>query len=225
MANSDLRIKEAFYTLQGEGARSGRASVFIRFSKCNLWNGRESGREAALCQFCDTDITGIDGENGGVYSPSALLELALKLWPKNAGGKPYVVFTGGEPALQLTPELVNSFKQADFETAVESNGTLALPDNLDWVCISPKGKSQVIITECNELKLVYPQDDLMPDDISSIRAQHYFISPMAYYGESDLDSHQSGMIVRENMQAATEYCLQHPKWRMSLQTHKLLGIA
>ena len=224
MANSDLRIKEAFYTLQGEGARSGRASVFIRFSKCNLWNGRESGRKAALCQFCDTDITGIDGENGGVYSPPALLELALKLWPSHAGGQPYVVFTGGEPALQLTDNLVSAFKTAGFETAVESNGTLALPKNLDWVCISPKGKSEVIIKSCNELKLVFPQVDLSPEQVSNIQAQHYFISPMAYYGESDIESHQSGMIVRENMQAATQYCLDHPKWRMSLQTHKLLGI-
>ena len=224
MANSDLRIKEAFYTLQGEGARSGRASVFIRFSKCNLWNGRESGREAALCQFCDTDITGIDGENGGVYSPSALLELALKLWPNNSGGQPYVVFTGGEPALQLTESLVSAFKKAGFETAVESNGTLELPENLNWVCISPKGKSEVIIKSCNELKLVFPQVDLSPEQVSDIQAEHYFISPMAYYGVSDIESHQSGMIVRENMQAATQYCLDHPKWRMSLQTHKLLGI-
>jgi 7-carboxy-7-deazaguanine synthase (Cx14CxxC type) len=224
MASPDLRIKEAFYTLQGEGARSGRASVFIRFSKCNLWNGRESGREAALCQFCDTDITGIDGENGGVYSPASLLELALNLWPKNAGGKPYVVFTGGEPALQLTHDLVGAFKHAGFETAVESNGTLALPENLDWVCISPKGKSKVIINKCNELKLVYPQTDLTPEQVSQIQAEHYFISPMAYYGLSDIEAHQSGMIVRENMQAATQYCLEHPKWRMSLQTHKLLGI-
>ncbi len=225
MANSDLRIKEAFYTLQGEGARSGRASVFIRFSKCNLWNGRESGRAAALCQFCDTDITGIDGENGGIYSPSALLELALKLWPKNAGGQPYVVFTGGEPALQLTDYLVNAFKTAGFECAVESNGTLELPKNLDWVCISPKGKSEVIIKECDELKLVFPQSDLSPEQVNDIQAKHYFISPMAYYGTSDIESHQSGMIVRENMQLATQYCLEHPKWRMSLQTHKLLGIA
>ena len=224
MASSELRIKEAFYTLQGEGARSGRASVFIRFSKCNLWNGRESGREAALCQFCDTDITGIDGENGGVYSAASLLKLALALWPKDSGGQPYVVFTGGEPALQLTLELVALFKDAGFETAVESNGTLALPENLDWVCISPKGKSEVIITKCNELKLVFPQVDLTPEQVSGIQAEHYFISPMAYYGVNDLEAHQSGMIVRENMQAATQYCLQHPKWRMSLQTHKLLGI-
>ncbi len=218
--NRDLRIKEAFYTLQGEGARSGRASVFIRFSKCNLWNGRESGRAAALCQFCDTDITGIDGENGGTYSVKSLLELALKLWPTGPEGTPYVVFTGGEPALQLTTDLVADFKTAGFETAVESNGTLPLPENLDWVCISPKGQSDVIIHQCDELKLVFPQLDLPPENVSHIRASHYFISPMAYYGENE----SSGMIVRENMQAATQYCLQNPKWRMSLQTHKLLGI-
>jgi len=223
---ADLRIKEAFYTLQGEGARSGRASVFMRFSKCNLWNGRESGRAAALCQFCDTDITGIDGENGGVYSPSALLELALKLWPAGSDGMPYVVFTGGEPALQLTDSLVAAFKEAGFETAVESNGTLPLPENLDWVCISPKGKSEVIIKQCDELKLVFPQDDLQPEQVNHISASHYFISPMAHFGETrGGEDESSGMIVRENMQAATQYCLQHPKWRMSLQTHKLMGIA
>ncbi len=235
--NTDLRVKEAFYTLQGEGARSGRASVFIRFSKCNLWNGKESGRKTALCQFCDTDINGTDGLNGGIYSQQTLLDLAVSLWPTfsdeepngkqnhESGGKPYVVFTGGEPALQLNNELVDSFKEAGFETAVESNGTLPLPANLDWVCISPKGKSKVIIERCNELKLVYPQDDLQPEQVNHIKADHFFISPMAHYGENvEGENKNSGMIVRENMQSATTYCLQHPKWRMSLQTHKLLGI-
>ena len=215
-----LKIKEAFYTLQGEGARAGQASVFIRFSKCNLWNGKESGREAALCQFCDTDITGTDGENGGEYTLNELLSLALKLWPDMSLGKPYIVFTGGEPALQLTDIVVSEFKSAGFECAVESNGTLPLPANLDWVCISPKGKSDVIIQQCDELKLVFPQVDIQPDEVSHIQAKHYFLSPMADYGVEN-----SGMIIRENMQAATQYCLSHPKWRISLQTHKLLGIA
>ncbi len=218
--SDSLRVKEAFYTLQGEGARSGRASVFIRFSKCNLWNGRESGREAALCKFCDTDINGTDGENGGSYTAPTLLELALSLWPENTDGEPYVVFTGGEPALQLTASIVSAFKAAGFETAVESNGTLELPKNLDWVCISPKGKSTVVIKQCDELKLVFPQKDLTPKEADCIQANHYFISPMAHYGTDE----NCGMIVRENMQDATQYCLQHPKWRMSLQTHKLLGI-
>lgn len=215
-----LKIKEAFYTLQGEGARAGQASVFIRFSKCNLWNGKESGREAALCQFCDTDITGTDGENGGEYTLDELLSLALKLWPDMSKGKPYIVFTGGEPALQLTDIVVSEFKSAGFECAVESNGTLPLPTNLDWVCISPKGKSEVIIQQCDELKLVFPQSDIQPDEVDHIQAKHYFLSPMADYGVEN-----SGMIIRENMQAATQYCLNHPKWRISLQTHKLLGIA
>jgi len=215
-----LRVKEAFYTLQGEGARSGRASVFIRFSKCNLWNGKESGRAAALCQFCDTDITGIDGTNGGEYSAGALLDLAKSLWGDLSQGQPYVVFTGGEPALQLTEGLIASFKAAGFETAVESNGTLALPSNLDWICISPKGRSDVIVTRCNELKLVYPQTDLTPDQVQHIQADYYYLSPMAYYGEDE----RNGMIVREHMQSATQFCLANPKWRMSLQTHKLLGI-
>lgn len=220
MKTDSFRIKEAFYTLQGEGARAGRASVFIRFSKCNLWNGKESGREAALCQFCDTDITGIDGENGGVYSQAQLMQLALDLWPQGKLGKPYVVFTGGEPALQLTENLVTEFQQHDFECAVESNGTLPLPSNLDWVCISPKGRSQVIIAQCNELKLVYPQTDLTPDDVTHIQAEYYYLSPMADYGIEN-----SGMIIRENMTSATQYCLNNPIWRISLQTHKLLGIA
>lgn len=219
-----LRIKEAFYTLQGEGARSGRASVFIRFSKCNLWNGKESGREAAVCQFCDTDIVGIDGENGGEYSAVELLDLAKHLWgdldPNNNPGQPYVVFTGGEPALQLTVDIVQSFKDAGFETAVESNGTLTLPENLDWVCISPKGQSDVVVSSCNELKMVYPQQDLSPSDVTHIQADHYYLSPMAEYG-----TESQGTIVRENMVNATQYCLDHPIWKMSLQTHKLLGIS
>lgn len=215
-----LRIKEAFYTLQGEGARAGQASVFIRFSKCNLWNGKEEGRATALCNFCDTDITGTDGENGGEYSLDELVNLALKLWPDMSLGKPYIVFTGGEPALQLSDIVVSEFQQAGFECAVESNGTLPLPNNLDWVCISPKGRSKVIIEQCDELKLVFPQADIQPEDVSCITAGHYFLSPMADYGVEN-----SGMIIRENMQAATQYCLDHPKWRISLQTHKLLGIA
>jgi len=219
MKQPSFKVKEAFYTLQGEGARAGRASVFIRFSKCNLWNGKESGRAAALCQFCDTDITGTDGENGGTYSQQELLELAQRLWPNTIEGMPYVVFTGGEPALQLTESLVADFQQAGFECAVESNGTLPLPKNLDWVCISPKGKSQVIIQQCNELKVVFPQVDLTPEAVKHIQADYYYLSPMADYGIEN-----SGMIIRENMQAATQYCLEHPKWRMSLQTHKLLGI-
>ncbi len=219
MKANSFKVKEAFYTLQGEGARAGRASVFIRFSKCNLWNGKESGREAAVCQFCDTDITGTDGENGGEYSQQELLSLALKLWPQDKQGKPYVVFTGGEPALQLTESLVGEFQSHGFECAVESNGTLPLPSNLDWVCISPKGKSQVIIKQCNELKLVYPQVDLAPDEVAHIKADYYYLSPMADYGVEN-----SGMIIRENMQGATQYCLDNPQWRMSLQTHKLLGI-
>lgn len=220
MKDTLFKVKEAFYTLQGEGARAGRASVFIRFSKCNLWNGKESGRAAALCQFCDTDITGTDGENGGSYTQAQLLQLALDLWPQDKQGKAYVVFTGGEPALQLTEHLVNDFQQNGFECAVESNGTLPLPSNLDWICISPKGKSKVIIDQCNELKLVYPQTDISPDDVAHIKADYYYLSPMADYGIEN-----SGMIIRENMQTATQYCLDNPQWRMSLQTHKLLGIS
>jgi len=224
MAKATLNVKEAFYTLQGEGARAGRASVFIRFSKCNLWNGRESGRDAAICQFCDTDITGTDGINGGQYSSDELLDLAQTLWGDLTQGKPYVVFTGGEPALQLTETLVSSFQKAGFECAVESNGTLPLPSNLDWVCISPKGTSEVVHTRCDELKVVFPQIDLDPEQVAHIKADYYYLSPMAEYGEG-IGAESTGTIIRENMQNATQYCLDHPKWRMSLQTHKLLGIA
>lgn len=219
MAKATLSVKEAFYTLQGEGARAGRASVFIRFSKCNLWNGKETGRAAAACQFCDTDITGTDGLNGGKYLYAELLDLAKSLWGDLTLGVPYVVFTGGEPALQLTEELIELFQHSGFECAVESNGTLPLPSNLDWVCISPKGTSKVIHKRCNELKVVYPQADLTPDQVEHIQADYYYLSPMADYGLEN-----SGMIIRENMQSATQYCLKNPKWRMSLQTHKLLGI-
>lgn len=220
MSAKNFKIKEAFYTLQGEGARAGRASVFIRFSKCNLWNGKEEGRGAAVCEFCDTDIVGTDGVNGGLYSQEQLLSLAQSLWsPSDNEGSPYVVFTGGEPALQLTEDLIATFQQAGFECAVESNGTLPLPNNLDWVCISPKGTSDVIHRACNELKMVYPQKDLSPDQLDHITADFYYLSPMAQYGPKN-----SGMIIQENMQAATQYCLDHPKWRISLQTHKLLGI-
>lgn len=219
MSPKKLKIKEAFYTLQGEGARAGRASVFIRFSKCNLWNGKESGRSAAICQFCDTDIIGTDGLNGGEYSAEELLQLAQLLWGDLDNGVPYVVFTGGEPALQLTEEIITLFQQAGFECAVESNGTLPLPRNLDWVCISPKGRSEIVHSQCNELKLVYPQQDLSPDQLDSIEAEYYYLSPMAHYGPEN-----SGLIIQENMQSATQYCLDNPKWRISLQTHKLLGI-
>ena len=219
MSDTTFKIKEAFYTLQGEGARAGRASVFIRFSKCNLWNDKESGRSAAVCKFCDTDIVGTDGLNGGQYSQTEQLKLAKQLWGDLSQGKPYVVFTGGEPALQLTETLIGDFQQAGFECAVESNGTLPLPKNLDWVCISPKGTSEVVQSTCNELKMVFPQTDLSPDQVQHIQADYYFLSPMADYGIEN-----SGMIIRENMQTATQYCLDHPQWRMSLQTHKLLGI-
>ena len=202
-----------FYTLQGEGAQSGRPAIFCRFTGCNLWNGLESGRASAVCQFCDTDFVGTDGQNGGVYTAETLVEQASRLFPKleNAEFR-YIVFTGGEPALQLDEELIETFKAAGFVTAVESNGTLPLPSNLDWICISPKAHTEIIITRGDELKLIYPQAEAEPEKYAHLDFEHFYLQPM-----DNLD--------REfNTQQTVKYCMDHPRWKLSLQTHKLLGI-
>ncbi len=202
-----------FYTLQGEGAQSGRPAIFCRFTGCNLWNGLESGRASAVCQFCDTDFVGTDGQNGGVYTAEELVEQASRLFPQleNADFR-YIVFTGGEPALQLDEELIENFKRAGFVTAVESNGTLTLPSNLDWICISPKANTEIIITRGDELKLIYPQADAEPEKYAHLDFDHFYLQPM-----DNLD--------REfNTQQTVKYCMDHPRWKLSLQTHKLLGI-
>lgn len=218
------RVKEMFYSLQGEGARAGRAAVFCRFSKCNLWNGREESRASAICRFCDTDIVGTDGQNGGVFaSAEALSEAIQRLWPAtNAASTahPYVIFTGGEPALQLDAALVNSMHQAGFEVAIETNGTLPLPAGIDWICISPKSTAPVVLPRCDELKLVYPQADAMPERFASFNADCFFLSPMA-----DPHIHRGPDATKQShTEAALAYCLAHPQWRLSLQQHKLLGI-
>lgn len=222
------RIKEAFYTLQGEGAQAGRPAVFCRFSKCNLWNGREEGRSGAVCDFCDTDFNGTDGENGGQYSAAELINLLTSLWPDMAAGTPYVVCTGGEPLLQLDLRLTEALHQAGFEVGVETNGTLPAPAGIDWLCVSPKGASDIVITECDELKLVYPQPQAMPERFSTIKATHRYLQPMADYRPALLasDSHQAARegLSAANTRHAVDYCLQHPQWKLSLQTHKFLGI-
>ena len=226
------RVKEMFYSLQGEGARAGRAAVFCRFSKCNLWNGREESRAQAVCNFCDTDILGIDGQNGGAFaSAKQLSQQILQLWQSQqliasehssqaTKAIPYVIFTGGEPLLQLDEELISQMHDFDFEIAIESNGTLPLPQGIDWVCLSPKGSSSVVFESCDELKLVYPQEEALPEHYQDFPARHYFLSPMAdpkvHAGE---DSKKAN-----NTRLALDYCLSHPQWRLTLQMHKLLGI-
>jgi len=214
-----------FYSLQGEGARAGRAAVFCRFSKCNLWNGREESRLQSVCQFCDTDIVGIDGQNGGEFSSAELLaERILTMWndqcEQGVAGKPYVIFTGGEPLLQLDEPLIKQMHQLNFEVAIESNGTLALPKGVDWVCLSPKADAKIVFEKCDELKLVYPQKTALPERFEYFPADYYFLSPMANplirFGEDNEK--------QDNTRKALEYCLKHPQWRLTLQMHKLLGI-
>jgi 7-carboxy-7-deazaguanine synthase (Cx14CxxC type) len=204
-------VKELFYTLQGEGARAGRAAVFLRFAGCNLWSGREQDRAAALCQFCDTDFVGTNGDGGGKFeSAGALADAAKSNWP--GGGAPYVVCTGGEPLLQLDAPLIDALHARGFEIAIESNGTLPAPPGIDWICISPKANAEFVQRSGNELKLVYPQADADPAQYEGLAFDHFFLSPM------DSPARDA------NTQAAIAYCLAHPHWRLSLQTHKFLGI-
>jgi 7-carboxy-7-deazaguanine synthase (Cx14CxxC type) len=204
-------VKELFYTLQGEGARAGRPAVFLRFAGCNLWSGREQDRAGATCNFCDTDFVGVDGDGGGKFETAgALADAAAKLWP--GGGAPYVVCTGGEPLLQLDAVLIDALHACGFEIAIESNGTLPAPAGVDWICISPKAGAEFVQRSGNELKLVYPQAGADPAQYEGLAFQHFFLSPM--------DS-----LTREaNTQAAIAYCLAHPQWRLSLQTHKMIGV-
>jgi 7-carboxy-7-deazaguanine synthase (Cx14CxxC type) len=205
-------VKEIFYTLQGEGAQTGRPAVFCRFSGCNLWTGRESDRASAECNFCDTDFVGV-GPDGGRFQTAADLASAVRnRWPNEQSGKPLVVCTGGEPLLQLDAAAVAALHAAGFEVAVETNGTQIPPAGIDWTCVSPKGKTDLLLTEGHELKLVYPQGDAPPERFEHLPFEHFFLQPM------------DGPHLAENTRLAVEYCLAHPRWRLSLQTHKLLGI-
>jgi len=206
-------VKEIFYTLQGEGARAGRASVFLRFAGCNLWNGLERDRVQAVCKFCDTDFVGTDGQGGGKFSdPEALADAVASLWPTGSHAQPYVVCTGGEPLLQLDDALIAALHARGFEIAIETNGTVIPPRGIEWICVSPKAGAPLKLMEGQELKLVYPQDGLEPAQFESLLFDHYFLQPM------------DGLLREANTQAAIAYCLAHPKWRLSIQTHKLLGI-
>ncbi|MFT5721679.1 MAG: 7-carboxy-7-deazaguanine synthase [Motiliproteus sp.] len=210
-------VKELFYSLQGEGAHAGRAAVFCRFSGCNLWSGREQDRAQAVCNFCDTDFVGTDGELGAKYLNAELLAAAvLKLWNSGCndseGAIPYVICTGGEPLLQLDSELITAFKAQGFEVAVETNGTLPAPLGLDWICVSPKANSELRLISGNELKLVHPQSGIDPSRFSALKFDHFFLQPL------------DGPTASQSLAACLDHCRQHPRWRLSLQTHKLVNI-
>jgi 7-carboxy-7-deazaguanine synthase len=204
-------VKEMFYTLQGEGARTGRPSVFVRFSGCNLWSGREQDRATAVCTFCDTDFVGVDGDGGGKFETAeALVQSVAAKWP--GGPSRYVVCTGGEPLLQLDSTLIDALHAEGFEIAVETNGTIAAPPGIDWICVSPKADAALAQRSGHELKLVYPQAAALPERFADLAFENFFLQPM------DSPARE------ENTRAAIDYCLAHPPWRLSLQTHKLLGL-
>lgn len=206
-------VKEIYFTLQGEGAQTGRAAVFARFTGCNLWSGREDDRAGAACWFCDTDFIGIDGPGGGKFeSAQALAEAVRRCWDVEAtGGRPYVVFTGGEPMLQLNEALVDACHALGLEVALETNGTQPVPANVDWVCVSPKPGSELVQRSGHELKLVHPHE-VEPDAVAALEFEHFFLQPL------------DGPDAAEHTARCIDYCRRHPQWRLSLQTHKLVGI-
>ena len=205
-------VKELFLTLQGEGGQAGRAAVFCRFAGCNLWSGREEDRAEAVCNFCDTDFVGMDGPGGGRFADADALAKAARAAWKGEGGRPLVVCTGGEPLLQLDPPLIAAFHAQGFEVAVETNGTLPAPEGLDWICVSPKADAAVVQTAGQELKLVFPQPGVDPARFEAMGFERFFLQPM------------DGPDRAANTRAAIAYCLAHPQWRLSFQTHKALGI-
>lgn len=205
-------VKEIFYTLQGEGGQAGRAAVFLRFAGCNLWSGREEDRDSATCRFCDTDFVGTDGGGGGKFAtPQALAAAVARAW-KGQGGRPLVVCTGGEPLLQLDEPAIAALHAAGFEIAVETNGTQPAPPGLDWICVSPKAGAPLVQREGDELKLVYPQPAAMPGQFEALAFRHFFLQPM------------DGPLREQHTRAAVAHCLAHPRWRLSVQMHKAVGI-
>jgi 7-carboxy-7-deazaguanine synthase (Cx14CxxC type) len=206
-------VKEIFYTLQGEGAQSGRAAVFCRFAGCNLWSGREEDRARAACSFCDTDFVGTDGAGGGKFSTAeALADAIEQAWAAPGRSQRYVVLTGGEPLLQVDAALTAALHARGFTIAVETNGTVSAPPGLDWICVSPKGQTELALTRGHELKLVYPQPGIDPQRFAGLDFQHFFLQPL------------DGPDRAHNTQAAIAYCQQHPQWRLGLQSHKMIGI-
>lgn len=206
-------VHEIYLTLQGEGMKTGRLAVFCRFSGCNLWTGHEKDRSRAICQFCDTEFVGVGGPGGGRFRSAADLVCAISArWPREAKTSPYVVLTGGEPLLQVDTALIDALHSADFEIAVETNGTREPPRGLDWVCVSPKAGAPLRLRSGDELKLVYPQQGLEPASLEALEFDHFLLQPM------------DGPRLNTNIAAAAEYCAAHPVWRLSLQTHKIIGI-
>jgi len=205
-------VKEIFYTLQGEGAQTGMAAVFCRFAGCNLWSGREEDRSSAICQFCDTNFVGVDGVGGGKFESAEDLAIAIeRAWPIGAPSR-MVVLTGGEPLLQLDTQLLQALHLREFRVALETNGTIQPPPGIDWVCVSPKAGATLLVTAGDELKVVFPQSGIDPAALRNLSFRHFYLQPM------------DGPMLQINTRRAVDYCLQHPEWRLSLQTHKTLGI-
>lgn len=205
------RIKEIFFTQQGEGKNTGKDFIFVRFSGCNLWSGKEKNRASAVCSFCDTDFYGTDGINGGKYLAKELIEKIKSLWI-SADSQIRVVLTGGEPLLQVDKPLIDALKNEDIYIAVETNGTLEAPDGIDWICMSPKANTEIKLKKGSEVKVVYPQKNLNPDDFNVLDFKNFYIQPM------DSQSYE------DNVSQAVKYCMRNPNWKLSLQTHKILGI-
>lgn len=209
------RIKEAFYSLQGEGFHTGRAAIFCRFSSCNLWTGKKADKDDALCNFCDTDFLGINGQNGGKFETAEKLALhLLKLWPAK-DIKPFFVLTGGEPLLQVDQKLIETFHTHNIEIAIETNGTKKAPENIDWICVSPKPNAPLILDHGDEIKLVYPQQEITPESVKNLKFNFFYLQAMF---------DQNPVISAKNLQKTVGYCLENPQWSLSLQTHKILNI-
>ena len=205
-------VKEIYYTLQGEGYHTGRPAVFIRFSGCNLWTGLEKDRSGAICDWCDTDFVGTNGINGGKFSVKEIINIINSQWKGNVLSDPYVVCTGGEPLLQMDEALIKAIHKAGFEIGLETNGTMIPPDGIDWICVSPKANANLILKNGNELKVVYPQCGMNPRVHEKLKFDHFYIQPM------------DGINQTENIKRSEKFVLDHPKWKLSLQTHKILGI-
>ena len=206
------RVKEIYLTIQGEGVQTGKEAVFCRFSGCNLWTGREEDRHKATCKFCDTDFFGVDGENGGKYSSANdLIKQIEECWSDDSKEK-FIVFTGGEPLLQLDQKLIDNLHKKGFKIAIETNGTMLPPNNIDWICVSPKKNAKLVLLKGDELKLVYPQPGFEPEQFESLDFDHFCVQPM------------DGKDLQKNILECVSYCIENPLWRLSLQTHKILGI-
>ena len=205
-------VKEIYYTLQGEGYHTGRPAVFIRFSGCNLWTGHEKDRSGAICNWCDTDFVGTNGINGGKFSAEEITNIINSLWNVNVQTEPYVVCTGGEPLLQIDESLIKAIHKAGFEIGLETNGTMIPPDGIDWICVSPKANADLVLKNGNELKVVYPQCGMNPRMHEKLKFDHFYIQPM------------DGIDQKNNIKRSEKFVLDHPKWKLSLQTHKILGI-